>query len=323
MGKASCRCCCTPRPFLWPFGGTGSPWACMSSVRCCGSYQIDGSRTSSKASTPHFCEALTSMTPLGLSRTRADTARVCPPPVHHTNDRSDSATPMARFALRPPSSVTATTLSVSGCIAGEDEVALADGLVAGKARLHGGRRTWFAVLIEGRVPPAASRGVLLRVLDHELEVELRGGAGHERLGTAEGLVVLLRRDVAPGDAADDRAFGERELSSPIGVDRHVVPQHGANIFEVTFFVGHRDHLPVAVSRRNRGDEERGGLLSRGLASRARQEGHNAHEGRHCTQQGRDSFHETSSCQNAIELMASIFGLDAMICPACKSENNYD
>jgi len=36
------------------------------------------------------------MTPLGLSRTRADTARVFPTPVHHKNDRSDSATHIAR-----------------------------------------------------------------------------------------------------------------------------------------------------------------------------------------------------------------------------------
>ena len=46
-----CRWCCTPRPFLWPSGGIGSPWACMYSVRCCGSYRIDGSRTYSETQT--------------------------------------------------------------------------------------------------------------------------------------------------------------------------------------------------------------------------------------------------------------------------------
>jgi hypothetical protein len=45
-----------------------------------------------------------------------------------------------------------------------------------------------------------------------------------------------------------------------------------------------------------------------MARRARQEGHNAHEYRNCNQQGSDAFHDTSSFQNAIELMASIFGL---------------
>ena len=99
--------------------------------------------------------------------------------------------------------------------------------------------------------------------------------------------------VAPGDAADDRAFGERERASPIGVDCHVVPQHGANIFEVTFFVGHRDHLPVAVSRGNFGYEDRGGLLSRGVARRDRRKGHNAHECRNRNQQDSDSSHGTT------------------------------
>lgn len=100
----------------------------------------------------------------------------------------------------------------------------------------------------------------------------------------------------------------RELGHVLLDDEIEDPDGRAVSFEVTFFVGHRDHLPVAVSRRNLGDEDRGGLLSRGMARRARQEGHNAHECRNGNQQGSDAFHDTSSFQNAIELMASIFGL---------------
>src|SRR5262245_66034903 len=104
--------------------------------------------------------------------------------------------------------------------------------------MHGRLVARFAILVELRVPPPAGRGVLLRVLDHELEVGLRRVAGDEGLVTAEGLVVLLRRNVLPGDPADDRAFGERELSTPVGADRLVVPENGSTVFEVPFPVGH-------------------------------------------------------------------------------------
>src|SRR5262245_50299551 len=97
--------------------------------------------------------------------------------------------------------------SRSGRVTAEDEVAIRDECVAGEAgREH--RRVGGLAIVELREPPAAGRGVLLRVLDHELNAVHRG-AGHEGLSTAEGLVVLLRREVLPGDADDDRAVGER------------------------------------------------------------------------------------------------------------------
>src|SRR5512144_2824486 len=106
-----------------------------------------------------------------------------------------------------------------GCVMGEDKVASFDGLVAGKAgvvhRLVGG-----LAIVELSEPPAAGRGVSSGVLDHELNV--RGGAGHERVGTAKDPVVLLRRDVTPGEPGDDCAVREPTLPLPVGLDRYVV-----------------------------------------------------------------------------------------------------
>src|SRR5262249_21093220 len=50
-----------------------------------------------------------------------------------------------------------------------------------------------------------------------------------------------------GYSANDRAFRERKVAFPICLDRYVVPDNGANIVEITRFVGHRDHLPVTIS----------------------------------------------------------------------------
>src|SRR3712207_3385586 len=94
-------------------------------------------------------------------------------------------------SLRRPK-VAALWLPPSGRVACEDVVARRDGLVAGKAGVERGIVGGLALLIELGVPPAARRGVLLRVLDHELEVPGRRVAGDERLFAAEGPVVLLR-----------------------------------------------------------------------------------------------------------------------------------
>jgi hypothetical protein len=75
-------------------------------------------------------------------------------------------------------------------------------LVARIARLHLRLGSRLSVLVELRVPPARRRGVLLRVLDHELQVPVRGRPGYEGLGAAEDLVVLLRRNVRPGNPGD-------------------------------------------------------------------------------------------------------------------------
>src|SRR5688572_13454678 len=86
------------------------------------------------------------------------------------------------------------SLCVTGllCVTGEDVVAIFDRAVAVEAALERrGVGEGFAV-VELGVFPAAGRGVLGRVLDHELHAVLRV-PGDERLATAEGPVVLLRR----------------------------------------------------------------------------------------------------------------------------------
>src|SRR5271165_4699711 len=83
----------------------------------------------------------------------------------------------------------------SRCIMGEDKVASFDRLVAGKAGFKQRRVRSFAVF-ELSKPPAAGRGIFFRVFDHKLNV--RGGSGHERLGTAKDFVVLFGRDITPG-----------------------------------------------------------------------------------------------------------------------------
>jgi len=98
--------------------------------------------------------------------------------------------------------------------------------VAGKTgfvhRLIGG----FAV-VKLSEHPAAARGIFSRVLDHKLN-PVRGGLGHERLGTAKGFVISLRRDVTPGEPGNDCAVGERKLPFPVGLDRYVVAQNGTS-----------------------------------------------------------------------------------------------
>ena len=76
----------------------------------------------------------------------------------------------------------------------EDKVASLDRLVAGKAGFEQRRIRRFAVF-ELSKPPATGRGIFFRVFDHKLNV--RGGSGHERLGTAEDFVVFLGWNVTP------------------------------------------------------------------------------------------------------------------------------
>src|SRR5262245_34346518 len=101
--------------------------------------------------------------------------------------------------------------------------------MAGKAGLEHGLVGGFAV-VELSESPAAGRGVLLRVLDHELKPVL-WRPGHERLGTTKDLVVFLRRVVAPGQSGNDGAVRERKLAIPVSGDRYVVAQNGANVVE--------------------------------------------------------------------------------------------
>src|SRR6516225_4663012 len=81
---------------------------------------------------------------------------------------------------------------LSLCVTGEDKVARFGLIVAGEAGFHESSVGSFAVL-EVSETPTASRGVLLCILDHKLNV--RWSAGYERLGLAKDFVVFLRRHV--------------------------------------------------------------------------------------------------------------------------------
>src|SRR5215469_5509188 len=122
-----------------------------------------------------------------------------------------------------------------------------------------------AVFVEMTEAPAAGRGVLFGVLDHELNI--RGRTWNERLRAAEDFVVFFRRDVTVVQSGNDRALRERKLPVSVGTDRHIVAQNGGETVKVAFFVGHGDQPPVAVSGRNLGDEDWG--LSAGLSSVSR------------------------------------------------------
>src|SRR4051812_17137572 len=120
--------------------------------------------------------------------------------------------------------------------------------MAGKAALQHCGTSWLAV-VEMTVPPTARRRVLFRILDHKLN-PVRGWTRHERLSPAKGFIIFLRRYVTPCQPGNDRALRKRKRPISISLDRYVIPQNGANIVELAFFVGHGDQLPVSVSRGN-------------------------------------------------------------------------
>src|SRR6185436_2511481 len=159
--------------------------------------------------------------------------------------------------------------------------------MAGEASFHQCPVNWFAVAVEVTEPPTSSRGVLLGVLDHKLNVRWR--PGNERLGTAKDFVVFLRRDVTIVQSCNDCALRERKLPFPVGLDRYIITQNGSETVEVAFFVGHGDQPPVAVSGGNFGYEDRGGLLI-GVSRCGRREGDTAGQGCNCNQRENDPFH---------------------------------
>src|SRR5690349_11066769 len=97
-------------------------------------------------------------------------------------------------------------------IAIEDEVTTLGDLMTGKAGLVHRLGCRLAVVELGKAP-AAGRGELRGVLDHELDAVL-GLARHGGLRGAEGLRALRQRVVAPGETGDDAAVRIRELALP-------------------------------------------------------------------------------------------------------------
>jgi hypothetical protein len=85
------------------------------------------------------------------------------------------------------------------------------------------------------------------------------GGRHERLETAQDFAAFLQRDGNPFEPGNDCGIGDRRFSFPVGLDRNVVAQIGAQIVEVAFFLGHGDQPAVAVSERDFDSEDRGDL----------------------------------------------------------------
>src|SRR4051794_36136651 len=101
--------------------------------------------------------------------------------------------------------------------------------------------------------PATCRSVIFRILDHKLNV--RGGAGNERLRSAKNLVVFLGRGVTVVQSGDDCAVRERKVTLAVCFDREIVTQNGCKTIEVAFFMSNRDELPVAVPKGNLLEED--------------------------------------------------------------------
>jgi len=142
----------------------------------------------------------------------------------------------------------------------EDQVARFGFRVAGKAGFHKRFVARLAIGREVTESPAAGRSVLCRVFDHKLNI--RRLPGNKGLVAPEDFVVFLRRGMAEVQSGDDCAVREREFPVTIGLDRYIIPQNGSQTVEVPLFVRHGNHLPVAVSRRNLGNEARDGRLIR-------------------------------------------------------------
>jgi len=91
-----------------------------------------------------------------------------------------------KFCVLPP--------LASGCVLGEDGVAKGFRVARGAGLQHR-RVPWLAVFVEVRETPSARGRVLLRVLDHKLNVG--GCPGNERVGTLKPSPrVLLRKALA-------------------------------------------------------------------------------------------------------------------------------
>ena len=83
--------------------------------------------------------------------------------------------------------------------------------------------------------------------------------------------------------------GNGSLPFAVGLDRYIVAQNSAQIVEVACLVGHRDQLPVAVSRGDFDSEDRGGLFI-GSSSRECHCSANTYGHSGCDHEDWDLFH---------------------------------
>ena len=73
---------------------------------------------------------------------------------------------------------------------------------------------------------------------------------------------------------------KRKLPFPVGLDRYVVAEDGAQIIEVAFFMGHGDQPPVAIAVRKFSTEDWRCLIF-GMPRRERQGRKNGQRYRDC------------------------------------------
>src|SRR4029450_5406213 len=125
--------------------------------------------------------------------------------------------------------------------------------------------------------------------DHKLKIPGRCVSGNERLVTAKDFIVFLRRDVTPRYSRNDSPFRKWKLSFAISLDSLIVAQNGADIVEVTFFVGHGNKSPLAVSARNFSYEDWGSFI--GISGCVRRESASSSHSCNCKQQKSDLFHD--------------------------------
>src|ERR1700737_240133 len=178
---------------------------------------------------------------------------------------------------------------------GEDVVAIFHGRVAGEAGFVQPLVARLSVLKVSE-PPAARRGVLLGILDHELDIH--GGPDNERLSagewTGQDFVVVFRRGTSPMKRGNDGAVWERERPFLKGLESYIVTELSAQLVGLAWYeeLVHGDHFPIAVSGGDFDSVDRGGVPI-GLSRCVGNVGDNSGKGCNCNQQKSDSFHDSS------------------------------
>src|SRR5271165_3695113 len=147
-------------------------------------------------------------------------------------------------------------------VMGEDVVAIFRRGVAGEAGLVQGLVARLSVLKVSEAPTARG-GVLLGVLDHELNIH--GGADKEGLSagefTGQGFVVVWRGDTSPMNGGNDGAVRERARPFSKGLDGYVVAELSAQLVGLARYqeLVHGDQFPIAVSGGDFDSVDRGGV----------------------------------------------------------------
>src|ERR1700730_9681063 len=112
---------------------------------------------------------------------------------------------------------------------GEDIVAILGGRVTWKASSMLRFVSRFSVLVKLSVPPPTGCSVSFGILDHELQIPIRGGSGNEGLIAAKYLVVFRGGNVVPRESGNNSTIWERLLTLTISLDCFIIAQNCPNI----------------------------------------------------------------------------------------------